>query len=272
MNKVLVIEDNFEMRDNIFEILKLANYEVYTATNGKIGVELALKHLPDLILCDIMMEGLDGYGVLFMLNKHPETSTIPFIFITAKTQKQDLRKGMELGADDYLMKPFDDVELLNAVETRLKKKKLQKDFYSKSIKKMQQLGSDTKGLTEITKMIEDRKIKTVRKKQVLYYQGDKVTGIYLIHKGKIKTTKIAEDGRELTTAIYDIDQFVSVNVLFSNESYIDNAIALEECSLSFFPIQEIEKLISQYPDVARKFIKILANFWSFKISKPYNNL
>ena len=86
MNKVLVIEDNFEMRDNIFEILKLSNYEVYTATNGKIGVELALKHLPDLILCDIMMEGLDGYGVLFMLNKHPETSTIPFIFITAKTQ------------------------------------------------------------------------------------------------------------------------------------------------------------------------------------------
>lgn len=259
MNKVLVIEDNFEMRDNIFEILKLANYEVYTATNGKIGVELALKHLPDLILCDIMMEGLDGYGVLFMLNKHPETSTIPFIFITAKTQKQDLRKGMELGADDYLMKPFDDVELLNAVETRLKKKEIQKDFYSKSIKKMQQLGSDTKGLTEITKMIEERKIKTVRKKQVLYYQGDKVTGIYLIHKGKIKTTKIAEDGRELTTAIYDIDQFVSVNVLFSNESHIDNAIALEECSLSFFPILEIEKLISQYPDVARKFIKILAN-------------
>ena len=166
MNKVLIIEDNFEMRDNIFEILKLANYEVYTAANGKIGVELALKHLPDLILCDIMMEGLDGYGVLFMLNKHPETSTIPFIFITAKTQKQDLRKGMELGADDYLMKPFDDVELLNAVETRLKKKKLQKDFYSKSIKKMQQLGSDTKGLTEITKMIEDRKIKKVKKNSV----------------------------------------------------------------------------------------------------------
>ena len=116
MNKVLVIEDNFEMRDNIFEILKLANYEVYTATNGKIGVELALKHLPDLILCDIMMEGLDGYGVLFMLNKHPETSTIPFIFITAKTQKQDLRKGMELGADDYLMKPFSRERFNEAIE------------------------------------------------------------------------------------------------------------------------------------------------------------
>ncbi|RKS03613.1 response regulator [Flavobacterium sp. 102] len=259
MNKILVIEDNFEMRDNITEILQLSNYEVYSAANGRKGVEMALKHLPDVILCDIMMDELDGYGVLLMLGKHPETSTIPFIFITAKTQKQDLRKGMEMGADDYLMKPFDDVELLNAIETRLKKRGLQKDFYSKSIDQMQALATATKGLPELKKIIDDRKLRIVRKKQVLYYEGDKVTGIYLIHKGKIKTTKIADDDRELTTGIYDIDQFVGANILFSSEHYIDNATALEECSLSFFPIQELEKLISQYPDVAGKFIKILSN-------------
>lgn len=259
MNKILVIEDNFEMRDNITEILQLSNYEVYSAANGRKGVEMALKHLPDVILCDIMMDELDGYGVLLMLGKHPETSTIPFIFITAKTQKQDLRKGMEMGADDYLMKPFDDVELLNAIETRLKKRGLQKDFYSKSIDQMQALATATKGLPELKRIIDDRKLRIVRKKQVLYYEGDKVTGIYLIHKGKIKTTKIADDGRELTTGIYDIDQFVGANILFSSEHYIDNATALEECSLSFFPIQELEKLISQYPDVAGKFIKILSN-------------
>jgi len=259
MNKVLVIEDNFEMRDNISEILQLANYEVHTAVNGRKGVEMALKELPDVILCDIMMDELDGYGVLFRLSKHPETITIPFIFITAKTQKQDLRKGMEMGADDYLMKPFDDIELLNAVETRLKKRALLKDFDSKSIQQMQEMASTSKGLPEFKKIIEDCKQRLVRKKQVLYYEGDKVTGIYLIHNGKIKTTKIADDGRELTTGIYDKDQFVGTNVLFSNDSYIDNAIALEECSLSFFPIQEVEKLISQYPDVAGKFIKILSN-------------
>ena len=259
MYKILVIEDNFEMRDNISEILQLADYEVYAAENGRKGVEMALKHLPDLILCDIMMDELDGYGVLFMLTKHPETSTIPFIFITAKTQKEDLRKGMEMGADDYLMKPFNDIELLNAIETRLKKRIQQKDFYSKSIQQMQQLASTAKGLPELNKIIEDRKLRIIRKRQVLYYEGDKVTGIYLILKGKIKTTKIADDGRELTTGIYDADQFVGANVLFSNDSYIDNAIALEECSLSFFPIQELEKLISQYPDVAGKFIKILSN-------------
>ncbi|MDN3677816.1 response regulator [Flavobacterium paronense] len=259
MKKVLVIEDNFEMRDNITEILQLSDYEVFTAVNGKLGVEMALKLLPDVILCDIMMDELDGYGVLFTLNKHPETSIIPFIFITAKTQKQDLRKGMEMGADDYLTKPFDAIELLNAIETLLKKRTLQKDFYSKSIQQMQQLSTDVKGLTELNKIIEERKHRIVRKKQALYYEGDKVTGIYLILKGKIKTTKIADDGRELTTAIYDADQFLGTNVLFSSDSYIDNAIAMEECSLSFFPIQEVEKLISQYPDVASKFIKILSN-------------
>jgi CheY-like chemotaxis protein/CRP-like cAMP-binding protein len=259
MKKVLVIEDNFEMRDNISEILQLADYEVYTAVNGKEGVALAVKQLPDVILCDIMMEELDGYGVLFMLNKHPETSTIPFIFITAKTQKQDIRKGMEMGADDYLMKPFDDIELLKAIETRLKKRALQKDFDSNSINQMQQLASETKGLPAFKKIIEERKMRTVQKKQTLYYEGDKVTGIYLIHKGKIKTTKIADDGRELTTGVYDAEQFVGANILFSTDSYIDNAVALEESTLSFFPIQELEKLITQYPDVAGKFIKILSN-------------
>lgn len=259
MNKILVIEDNFKMRDNIIEILQLSNYEVYSADNGRKGVEMALKYLPDVILCDIMMDELDGYGVLLMLNKYPETNTIPFIFITAKTQKQDLRKGMEMGADDYLMKPFNDVELLNAIETRLKKRNIIKDFYSKTIDQMQALATESKGLPELKKIIDDRKLRIIRKKQVLYYEGDKVTGIYLIHKGKIKTTKIADDGRELTTGIYDIDQFVGANILFSSKHYIDNASALEECSLSFFPIQELEKLISQYPDVAGKFIKILSN-------------
>lgn len=259
MKKVLVIEDNFEMRDNITEILKLAEYEIITAVNGKIGVEMALKQVPDIILCDIMMDEIDGYGVLYMLNKHTETSTIPFIFITAKTQKQDIRKAMELGADDYLVKPFDDLELLNAIETRLKKKSLQKDFYSRSIQKLNRLATYEKGLPELKTIVDDRKLRVIRKKQMIYYEGDKVTGIYLIHKGKVKTTKIANDGRELTTGIYDDDHFVGTNVLFSSGVHSDNAITLEETSLSFFPMQEIEKLISQYPKIAGEFIKILSN-------------
>jgi len=121
MKKILVIEDNPEVRENITEILELSNYEVVSAENGKKGVELALQQTLDLIVCDIMMPELDGYGVLHLLNKHVETYGIPFIFLTAKSEKSDWRRGMEMGADDYLTKPFDSIELLNAIETRLKK-------------------------------------------------------------------------------------------------------------------------------------------------------
>ena len=121
MIKVLIIEDNADVRENTAELLELSNYDVATAENGKIGVEIAKKILPDIIVCDIMMPELDGYEVLEALNKNSETASIPFIFLTAKTEKTDMRKGMNLGADDYLTKPFSENELLEAIESRLKK-------------------------------------------------------------------------------------------------------------------------------------------------------
>src|SRR6186997_184975 len=129
MKRILLIEDNQEVRENTAEILELAGYNVLVAPNGKIGVEIAQKENPDLIICDIMMPELDGYGVLHILNKKSETAGIPFIFLTAKTEKTDIRKGMNLGADDYLTKPFDDTDLLNAIEARLQKSSMQRKMY-----------------------------------------------------------------------------------------------------------------------------------------------
>ena len=121
MKSILLIEDNDELRENTAEILELANYKVVSAANGKLGIKAALKNKPDLIICDVMMPELDGYGVLHLINKNTELSGIPFIFLTAKSERSDLRKGMEMGADDYITKPFDDLELLRAIEIRLKK-------------------------------------------------------------------------------------------------------------------------------------------------------
>jgi CheY-like chemotaxis protein len=132
MQKILVIEDNLEMRENTAEILELASYEVITAENGKEGIEKALDMKPDLIVCDIMMPEMDGYAVLYALTKIPSVSTTPFIFLTAKADKTDFRKGMNLGADDYVTKPFDDMELLNAIETRLKKSEFLKKEYGRN--------------------------------------------------------------------------------------------------------------------------------------------
>jgi CRP/FNR family transcriptional regulator, cyclic AMP receptor protein len=125
MNTILLIEDNLEVRENTAEILELANYRVITAENGKIGVEKALQEVPDLIICDIMMPVLDGYGVLHLLNKNTLLRNIPFIFLTAKAERLDFRKGMEMGADDYITKPFTDIELLNSIERRLRRPEYQ---------------------------------------------------------------------------------------------------------------------------------------------------
>jgi len=121
MKKVLVIEDNKEILENTAEILELSNYRVCTAENGKIGIEKALSDKPDLILCDIMMPELDGYGVLQALRDDARTVAIPFIFLTAKGEKPDIRAGMNLGADDYLTKPVPKTELLEAIRTRLQR-------------------------------------------------------------------------------------------------------------------------------------------------------
>ena len=113
MKKILIIEDNLEVRENTEEIISLANYTVLTAANGKEGVELALSESPDLIICDIMMPVLDGYGVYHLLSKHEQTALTPFIFLSAKSEKRDIRKGMGLGAEDYITKPLKIDQLLS---------------------------------------------------------------------------------------------------------------------------------------------------------------
>ncbi len=121
MKKILVIEDEPEMRRNLATILRLEKFEPVSAENGKVGVELAKREKPDLILCDVMMPGLDGYGVIAALRANSETVTIPFIFLTAKGEKPDIRAGMNLGADDYLTKPVAKADLLAAIRSRLER-------------------------------------------------------------------------------------------------------------------------------------------------------
>lgn len=122
MRKILVIEDEEAVRAGILALLEAEDFNVIDAENGQVGVQFAQKHLPDLILCDLMMPELDGHGVLKLLRQTPATATIPFIFLTAKAAKDDRREGMELGADDYVVKPFTSKELLGAIATRLEKR------------------------------------------------------------------------------------------------------------------------------------------------------
>ncbi|WP_256004610.1 MULTISPECIES: response regulator [Pedobacter] len=256
---ILIIEDNEDIREGTAEILGLANYETITAENGRIGVDMAIKHLPDLILCDIMMPELDGYGVLHLLGKNPATSVIPFIFLTAKTERIDMRKGMEMGADDYLTKPFDEVELFNAIEARLNKSDNQKKMYSQSLDKLNALLNSNKGNEELNKLISGRKIRHIKKKQVIYYEDDTANGIYLVVSGNVKTVKIAEDGRELLTGMYGPDEYFGVAALLASDTYRDTAEATEDTSICLLPRAHLEELFVKFPDVASQFIRLLAS-------------
>lgn len=133
MTEILVIEDERAILENVTEILELEGFDVLAADDGHIGVTLAQERHPDLVICDIMMPGLDGYGVLLALQDDPVTATIPFIFLTAKTQRDAMRQGMELGADDYLTKPFTTNELLTAITTRLEKQAVVTKRYEKKL-------------------------------------------------------------------------------------------------------------------------------------------
>ena len=257
--KILIIEDHDGIRGNIAEILEMAKYTVFEAENGKIGVEMAIKHIPDIILCDIMMPELDGYGVIYMLNKHNETSTIPFIFLTAKAEHNDLRKGMEMGADDYLIKPFDDMELLNAIDVRLRKKAVYQQENQNKTNEFKILVAKTDGLAEFAKIIAGHKSRDFKKNQIIYYEGDHGKGILLVVKGKVKTIKLSLDGRELMTGMYGPGDYLGINAILSKSTYTDTATATEGSTLCMIPNEEVEKLIDLYPDVARKFIHILSN-------------
>ena len=159
---ILIIEDNKDMRDNVAEILMLANYKVLTAENGKVGIDIAKSSKPDLILCDIMMPELDGYGVIRALENIPEMVGIPFIFISAKTEKVDFRMGMDLGADDYLAKPFNGNDLLTIVSSRLQKNLLIKNKYSNAVLEYDNFMNDSKSLHNISNLSGKNSIKKTK--------------------------------------------------------------------------------------------------------------
>lgn len=259
MTKVLIIEDNDDIRENIIEILELSGYDVQAAPNGRIGVELAIKHVPDIILCDIMMPEIDGYGVIDALTKHPETRATPFIFLTAKAERTDVRRGMELGADDYLTKPFDDTELLRAIESRLKKKEVQQLFYGKTAEKLDSIISRKDGLEELKKLMQERDTRKFKKSQTIHHEGDRVIGIYFVISGRVKTVQLTQDGRELITGMYAANDYLDLNIILSSDTYIDTAVAVEDTELSFLPSEQLDKLLFLHPDIGAKFIRMLAN-------------
>lgn len=259
MKKILVIEDEPEVRENIAEILQLSGYEVWKADDGLSGVETALTTLPDLIICDIAMPRLDGYEVLYSLHRHSRTRNIPFIFLTASIEKEQVRKAMTAGADDYLTKPFEGIELLNAVESCLKKRQLRQAAAAQRISQPPPVGQAQVPVTELLRLLPDqRDIDVFRKKQMIFQEGQRPAAVFYLVTGKIKTFRIHPDGKEFITNIAGPGEFIGYSALLQDINYQDNAQVLEDGSMMLIPRQEFLQLMAVDSRVTQHFIDLLA--------------
>jgi DNA-binding response OmpR family regulator len=261
MKKILLVEDDTVVRENTAELLELSNYEVITAADGKIGVVEAKRHLPDIIVCDIMMPELDGYGVLNVLSRQKETKQIPFIFLSAKTERSDIRKGMDLGADDYITKPFDESELINAIESRLAKVAILKENSdNKNEEEVNEHEGLIKNLNQLKNYFTDNAEEhTYKAGEDIYQEGYNSSYVFLIYKGVVKNYKIDEQGKELITSLYKSDDFFGFSSLTQSIPYQETATAMEDTEVFRLPKTEFKSILQNNPSITLELIDYLTD-------------
>ena len=246
MKTILFIDDNTEMLENTAELLELSNYKVYTASNGKDGVKLAKKEHPDLIICDVMMPGLDGYEVLHILSQDPSTEMIPFIFLTAKSGKSDFRKGMNLGADDYLTKPFEEMDLLSTIERKLKK-------FAKRVQ-----ANPVEVALDIEDLISAAPVKIFKAKEKIFYESENPSFVFYVLEGEVKSWKTDSYGKELITNIYNAGEFIGYTAVLEETTYKHSASTLKDTKLAAIPRAEFIEWVKQNPQASSLFLKKMA--------------
>ncbi|WP_010134515.1 response regulator [Ochrovirga pacifica] len=264
MKKILLIEDDMIVRENVYELISLVGYDVEVAENGMVGVAKAKSFKPDLIICDVMMPELDGYGVLYVLSQNPETATIPFIFLTAKSEKDDFRKGMELGADDYLFKPFESTELINAIEGRLKKNELLKKHFSPSGEGLESFLQEAKKMVTLNDIKEKSDLYRYSSKEYVYKEGEWANFVYFIQRGRVKTYKYNNEGKEYITSVFNEGQFFGFQPILEDRPYDEIAEVLEDTQLIKITKEDFLTLIYENREVAQQFMKMISMSLSSK--------
>ena len=256
MKNILLIEDDKALRENTEELLELAGYSVKTAPNGKIGIQLAKDTLPDIIICDIMMPEVDGYGVLQEISTSELTKHIPFIFLSAKTEHKEIRKGMDLGADDYLTKPFEEEDLISAIESRIAKHKILKNRIAEN----QEEGENDSILTlhELKNFFDDNGEELhFEQGEAIYQEGMPSNTIFLVLKGVVKCHAMDEEGKELITSLYRADDFLGITSFLKNVPYQESATALEPVALAGISKENLKNILSKNHTISIELMELL---------------
>ncbi|MEY3405804.1 MAG: hypothetical protein RL161_1234 [Bacteroidota bacterium] len=257
--KILVIDGDHSTRKNTTSILKLGGYEVLEASEGKSGLETAIQEIPDLILCDLEMPGLDGSGVLHVLGKNPETASIPFVLQGNKASITEFREGMNLGADDFLLKPFESTDLLKVVEVRINRRDLFKGLIEPEGDIIEQYFKQERNLRELERLTDHRIYRIMRRKEIIYMDGQSPSDIYFIRRGMVKTYKINKDGKELITGFHRPGSVIGHLSILQNSPYSESAEVVTEAEIGFISRQDFLVTLYGNHEVSARFIQMLAS-------------
>lgn len=252
--KILLIKEDKAVRKSTAEILELADYDVTTAINGRVGIEKAITWKPDLVVSDVSMSVLDGYGVLQILRKDENLKKTPFIFMSSKNDHSDVRKGMDLGANDYLTLPCDESELLSAIEARLK---VMEPFNEAN--DVLSLFEDHKNikLRNLYRLFLRKKKYKFKKGSFIYCEGNNSNHLFYLLEGKVKSFKINEYGKELIISIIKGKNLFGITSLTGNKSYRENALALEDSTVIKITKGEFLKLVEANPKLSVQLFNLL---------------
>lgn len=253
--KILLIEEDATLRSNTAEILGLANYDVSTAENGKQGIEKAIKIKPDLVVSDIQLSELDGYSVLQILRNNKELKKTPFIFMSTKTKHSDVRKGMDMGASDYITIPFSESELLSAIEARLKIGEL----FHTSNNNTAINDTDRIELSGLEKVFVNKPKFNYKKGSSIYCEGNSSNHIFYLVKGEIKIFKNNEYGKELITNIFKRKNLFGFTSLSENKAYFENAVAVQDSVIIKITKNEFLKIVNRNPQLSIEIIDLLVD-------------
>ncbi|WP_462280451.1 response regulator [Salinivirga cyanobacteriivorans] len=271
--KILIIEDDQILRENTAEILTLSGYDVVTSPDGKDGIRKAVNEHPDLILCDIMMPETDGYSVLHALNQNEQTATIPFIFLTAKTENNALRQGMEMGADDFLYKPFEDIELLNAIQSRLKKQDQLTAITGKEDKTQNDQSTHAEVMQELLSKATPINLKDG---ETLYHQNEYPHFVYYVAEGSIKTYQLSNQGKTFITGIFHSGSLLGYKPVIEKRPSNQFAEANEPTEIKKIPANSFLDALYNNPQMSKHFIQHISTRLSKKeeelMSVAYNSV
>ncbi|MBU6342030.1 MAG: response regulator [Bacteroidetes bacterium] len=259
--KILIISHIGAERNHLMQILQLNGYETTVADNGQDGIALALQLLPDLILCEAQLPTLSGYDVLLRLEKNPNTTDVPFIFLSAQSEKEDYRKGMSLGADDYIAKPYDMAILLQTIEYRLRKRERIRATAPTNPPSaaFDRFLGETKAQEALIQLADNREVRHYKKRDIIFKEHDYPHNLFYVECGEVKLFKSNMEGRELILRIAGPGSFLGYLALLQEQAYTENAAVLESATLRVIPKEDFYALVYGNPNVTSNFLKILAH-------------